>query len=241
MSPVRAEQQTDSERRNRGADGCPVMHGQVLARVSVHTFGGLTVVGGAEPKVSLSARQRQFLRWLVLAPWGPPLEVATVCDIMWPGVDGAAANSNFSSTVRRMRRVLGGPTSILVEAGTVRLHPAACRTDLDLLLDIQARLASENFADQAPNLAMKMLAAFSGENPVLRARSDSRDMVLRVQAVETAWRHATLHLARHLQGTAHAGLALRLCERIERHGLADARVLAQWQVLAETCWLSPAG
>jgi len=214
---------------------------QTLSRRSIRTFGGLAIVGGAEPKPSLSARQRQFLRWLVLAPWGPPMEVAAVCDIMWPGVDGAAANSNFSSTVRRLRQVLGGPASILVEAGTVRLHSAACRTDLDLLLDIQARLGSADAADQASSLAIKMLAEFAGENPVLRARSDCRDMALRIQAVETAWKHVTLHLARCLQGTVHAGLALRLCERIERHGLADARVLAQWQVLAETCWLSPVG
>lgn len=202
-------------------------------KICVCTFGGLSVaVQGFAGRPALSARQRQLLRWLVLAPWGPPLEVSTVCDAMWSGADGAAASSNFASTVRRLRGLLGGAWSVLVEAGTVRLHPLYCRTDLDILRELPTPVPDGGAIDEAARLARRLLADFEGGNPVLQARSGCGEMAVRVQAVEVAWRHATLHLAEQLHGTEHMALALGLCERIERHGLADQRVVALWQRLA---------
>lgn len=208
---------------------CPA----VGPKICVCTFGGLSVaLEGVACRPALSARQRQLLRWLVLAPWGPPLEVSTVCDAMWSGADGAAASSNFASTVRRLRGLLGGAWSVLVEGGTVRLHPLLCRTDLDILRELPTPAPDTGAIDQAARLARRLLAGFEGGNPVLQARSDCVEMADRVQAVEVAWRHATLHLAEQLHGTMHMALALGLCERIERHGLADERVVALWQRLA---------
>ena len=228
------ERRRDGERRRTAQPD----HGAPHARaVTLHSFGGLAVsLSGRPPQSVPGARQRQLLRWLMLGPWGAPLNVDTVCDALWPAADGAAAASNFSSTVRRLRLTLGDPGTIVVEAGTVALHGAHCCTDFDILRRLADTLTSVVDPDHAALIARQLLLDFDGANAVLLAPPAHDDMAQRILAVGISWRQVTLQLAQILRGSAHVSLALRLCERIERHGLADARVLARWQDLARDTW-----
>lgn len=228
----------DGERRQTQR----LAHGHLPQKlIRIRTFGGIFVAGEPARSVpSLSGRQRHLLRWLVLASWGPPLEVTAVCDSMWPAADGAAAASNFASAVRRLRRILGEPGAVVVDAGTVALHPGYCRCDLDVLHQTGEGTHSDAAIGRAATMARNLVASFEGENPVLLARPDNDDMARRIGAVGIAWRQLTLRLAHLLQGSTHALLVLRLCERIERHGLADERILSQWQRIASEMRPGPA-
>ncbi|WPB57926.1 hypothetical protein [Xylophilus sp. GOD-11R] len=213
----------------------PLLGSDAGEHLRIRTFGGLQVIGAdGRPVGSLRGRQLQLLRWLVLARWGSPLGVAAVIDAMWPEAEGAAASSNFASTVRRLRGTLGNAAAIRVSAGRLSLVPTYCRVDLDDFQPLDVFFRGSNGAgnsEEASRLANRWLLLFDEENPVLNAPPDTPDMASRIRSVGIAWRHATLRLCQLLRGTPEAEKALRLCEAIERHGFADTRVMAEWHSL----------
>ncbi|QHI99992.1 hypothetical protein GT347_19610 [Xylophilus rhododendri] len=207
--------------------------------ILIRSFGGLRVydlkanrVEGACRTIGLGARQRQLLRWLLLARWGAPLEVTAVADAMWPGADGAAAASNFASAIRRLRVLLGGPASILIEDGTVALDHGCCGSDLDLLHGDMAESLAAFGRERAEQLVWRLLEDLAGDNPVLLAPPDNQDMAERIAAVGLAWSRLVMRLSQVLQCGPGARLVMQLCERLERHRMADPQLMAQWQSMA---------
>lgn len=201
-----------------------------LAQVS--SFGGWVIRRPGDPvAVVPGARQRQLLCWLLLAPWGPPLEVVNLCDAMWPTVDGDTARSNFSSTARRLRQLLGGPEALLVTGGTVALNDRFCRTDLDLLRMLSRHPTRPCDPARAGRLARWLLQLCRGYNPVLLGAADTDEMADRRRALGAAWQQVSWRVIDQLD--AHdALLGLALCVCLDRHGLADERILLQWDRIA---------
>ena len=211
-------------------------------RPGVRSFGGLSIWRAGETTGRPPApMQRRLLGCLLLAPWGPPLEVHSVCDALWPDADGDTGRSNFSSAVRRLRLALGDPAALVISGGTVSIDSRRCRSDLDLLVSLAGRRDWRCDATRAASLARCLLAVGQGYNPVLIGRPDTGDtgacalddMARRRSAAGAAWQRVSLRIAAALEGSRDAGLGVSLCIALDRHGLADERVLAQWQRLAQ--------
>ena len=211
-------------------------------RPRVRSFGGLSIQRAGEARSEPPApMQRQLLCWLLLAPWGPPLEVHSVCDALWPDADGDTGRSNFSSAVRRLRMALGDPAALTIRAGAVGIDRRRCRTDLDLLVFLAGRREWRCDGTRTAGLARCLLAVGEGYNPVLIGRPETggpetnatADMARRRSAAGAAWRRVSLCIAGALEGGGNAGLGVLLCIALDRHGLADDRVLAQWERLAQ--------
>lgn len=211
-------------------------------RAYVRSFGGISIRRAGETEARLPApMQRQLLCWLLLAPWGPPLEVHGVCDALWPDVDGDTGRSNFSSAARRLRLALGDAAALTIRAGAVAIDSRRCRTDLDMLVFLAGRREWRCDETRAVWLARRLLAVGEGYNPVFIGRPETNDndsnaladMARRRSAAGAAWRRVSLRIASALEGGRNAGLGVLLCIALDRHGLADERVLAQWERLAQ--------
>ena len=198
-------------------------------RTQVKSFGGLTIrQPGAALALVPGARQRQLLCWMLLAPWGPPLEVVSICDAMWPTADGDTARSNFSSAVRRLRQLLGNPAALLVKGGTIALDDRLCRTDLDLLRLLSRHSALRPDAAKAGRLARWLLSLVGGYNPLLLGRVDSEEMAFRRRTLGAAWQQVSWRVVDMLD-VREASLAVELLVCLDRHGLTDERMLLQWE------------
>lgn len=205
-----------------------------MARTEVRSFGGLSIRRPGEAlDLMPGTRQRQFLSWLLLAPWGPPLEVVSVCDAMWPRADGDTARSNFSSAVRRLRLLLGDPAALVVRDGTVALDSRFCRTDLDLLRVLARNPRRRLDVARASRLARWLSRLGHGYNPVLLGRTESEEMKSRRRVLGAAWQQVSWQLVEVL-GAREAALALELLVCLDRHGLSDERMLRQWEQVAAT-------
>lgn len=204
----------------------------MVGRTRVTSFGGWSI---QRPDAALAvvpgARQRQLLCWLLLAPWGPPLEVTSICDAMWPAADGDTARSNFSSAIRRLRQLLGSPAALIVAGGTIALDERFCRTDLDLLRVLSQARGRRCDPARARRLARWLLDTCRGFNPVLLGRVDSAEMASRRRALAAAWQQICWRIVDTLSAQ-DASLALEICMCLDRHGLADERILLQWDRLA---------
>ena len=203
----------------------------MTSRTQVTSFGGLVIrPPGMSVALMPGARQRRFLGWLLLAPWGPPLEVVSICDTMWPTADGDTARSNFSSAVRRLRRLLGSSFAVAVKGGTVSLDERFCRTDLDLLRVLVRNPARRLDPARAGRLARWLSKLVGGYNPLLLGGADSEEMTLRRRALGAAWQQVTWRVVDMLDAR-DASLAIELLACLDRHGLCDERMLLQWERL----------
>ncbi|MCZ2498205.1 hypothetical protein GN316_15675 [Xylophilus sp. Kf1] len=200
----------------------------MIGRTQLTSFGGWTIRRSGDTSVRVpTVRQRRLLCWLVLGPWGPPLDIATLCDSLWPSADGDTARNNFSSAIRRMRPLLGGPAALKIVGGTIALNDRVCRTDLDLLRWLSAQAGRRCDAARARRLGVWLLKRCQGFNPVLLGAADSQEMAVRQRSLGAAWQQVVWRIAERLQPE-DAWLALELCLCLDRHGLADERILQLW-------------
>ena len=155
--------------------------------VFIRTSGVLTITCiGKTPKIVRSSRQRQILRWLILGSWGAPLEVVTLSDVLWPSADGAAAASNFSSSIRRLRATLGNSNSVVVRGGIVGLNQQTCEVDLEIAQVSNQRL--KNDEDYLVAVAQRLAENKVATNWILKTPPDNEDMAERIANFS-----ATLH------------------------------------------------
>ena len=52
-----------------------------------------------------------------------------ICDELWPDAEGDRAHQSFTTTLKRLRQLLGHPEAIALKAGRVTLDPRYCRVD----------------------------------------------------------------------------------------------------------------
>jgi LuxR family transcriptional regulator, maltose regulon positive regulatory protein len=121
-----------------------------------------------------------------------------LCDALWPEAEGDKAQHAFEMALHRLRKLLGDPTALLLQAGRLTLDPTRCWVDawaVERLLS-QAREAwqhgphEEAVANTERALALDRgsLLAEAGEAPwAIPSRERLRGMVL--QATERAGAH----------------------------------------------------
>jgi LuxR family maltose regulon positive regulatory protein len=92
-----------------------------------------------------------------------------VTDILWPDADGDLAHQSFSTTLRRLRKLLGNEKAVMLREGRVTLNDRYCWVDAfafeSLLAQVDAAApGGEVLTDEthAANLAEKAIALYKG-------------------------------------------------------------------------------
>lgn len=99
--------------------------------VRVRALGTLAVEIDGEPLAFGPRAQRKPLDLLMLlVAQGPaPVDAAVVLDALWPDADGAAARAAFDMAVMRLRKLLGHPQALRLEAGRIGFDPQTVWVD----------------------------------------------------------------------------------------------------------------
>ncbi len=116
--------------------------------VRVYTLGRFELFLWGNP-VSFSGKvQKKPLEMLkaLIALGGENIRKEQLADILWPDADGDMAQQSFSTTLHRLRQLLGEKQSVLVNEGWINLNPRFIWTDALFLLRHAARL-EKNWPD----------------------------------------------------------------------------------------------
>ena len=89
----------------------------------VRTFGGFEVKRFDEPISTTGKAQKRPLEMLkvLVAMGGERVSEATVVEAMWPRIDGDSAHRSFTSTLHRLRKLLGDDKAIALHDGKLTL------------------------------------------------------------------------------------------------------------------------
>lgn len=133
--------------------------------VKIYTLGRLGIRVNGKP-LPFSGRGRQkpmdLLKALIVYR-GNDVNVTTLQDLLWPDADGDEAANTFSTTLHRLRKILGNHQSIQVSQGKIRINETLCWVDAwfhEHLMDEACKLWEPNttqYLNRAVSLTEKIL------------------------------------------------------------------------------------
>jgi len=106
--------------------------------VKIHTLGKFEIVLNGTPAQFSGKEQRKPLQMLKLlvALGGRQVNEEQITDLLWPDADGDQAHSAFSTTLSRLRRLIGCDKAIEIHGGKASLDPRYCWVDVWAFEDI---------------------------------------------------------------------------------------------------------
>jgi len=135
----------------------------------VQTLGGFRLLRHGEPLAAAGAKaQRRPLDLLkvLIAHGGERVAEELVTDALWPRIDGDSAHRSFTSTLHRLRKLLGEDRALVLHEGKLSLDARFFWTDTwaleRLLAEIDGAGKSPLAPEDAERLGARLLALYRG-------------------------------------------------------------------------------
>jgi ATP/maltotriose-dependent transcriptional regulator MalT len=142
----------------------------------VQTFGGFRLLRNDEPlgalgsKAAGKAKKRPLeLLKLLIAYGGEQVSESRVTDALWPRIDGDSAHRSFTSTLHRLRKLLGEDRAVTLHEGRLSLDRRYFWLDTWAFEQLAADLEAAD-GEQLEKLVERLLALYRG-----RFMSDDAD------------------------------------------------------------------
>jgi ATP/maltotriose-dependent transcriptional regulator MalT/DNA-binding SARP family transcriptional activator len=152
----------------------------------VQTFGGFRLLRNDEPlgavggKTAGKAKKRPLeLLKLLIAYGGEQISESRVTDALWPRVDGDSAHRSFTSTLHRLRKLLGEDRAVTLHEGRLSLDRRYFWLDTWAFEQLAADLESSGDLQQVEKLVERLLAVYRGS-----FMADDTDSAWMIQARE---------------------------------------------------------
>jgi ATP/maltotriose-dependent transcriptional regulator MalT len=134
----------------------------------VQTFGGFRLLRNDEPlgpaagKAAGKAKKRPLeLLKLLIAYGGEQVSEGRLTDALWPRIDGDSAHRSFTSTLHRLRKLLGEDRAVTLHEGRLSLDRRYFWLDTWAFEQLAADLESAE-GEQLDKLADRLLALYRG-------------------------------------------------------------------------------
>jgi ATP/maltotriose-dependent transcriptional regulator MalT len=128
--------------------------------VRVYSLGRFYLARDGESHLVETRAQRRLLNLLevLVALGGSEVQVERITEVLWPDAEGDAAVSAFTTTVSRLRKLIGHDT-LIIKRGRVSLDPRRCWADVNALerlldrgMDVRDPAGLHQLADQIQDL-----------------------------------------------------------------------------------------
>jgi LuxR family transcriptional regulator, maltose regulon positive regulatory protein len=134
--------------------------------VKIYTLGRFEILVDDIPLQFAGKVQKKPLEMLkaLIALGGRNVEEERLADLLWPEADGDSAHSAFTTTLSRLRRLLGSEGAIRIQAGNIFLNPNFCWVDaqeFERVLD-QPESEGPSASEQRQSRANAALALYRG-------------------------------------------------------------------------------
>jgi DNA-binding SARP family transcriptional activator len=168
--------------------------------LKIGTLGRFTLMKNGQPLRFEGKPQRKPLELLkaLIALGGRDVRDGRLSDILWPDAAGDAAHSAFSTTLARLRKLLGGDDSVVVQDGRVSLDPRHCWLDTWAM---EARIVAVEGAPVAVGAATPVLDLYRGA--FLEQESDAAWVLPARERLRSRFLRFLTHEARRLGEAGH--------------------------------------
>jgi DNA-binding SARP family transcriptional activator len=135
--------------------------------LKIFTLGRFEIVKDGKPILfSGKVQQKPFsLLKAVIALGGRNVSELKINDVLWPEADGDAAHTSFSTTLYRLRQLLGYENSVHVQEGKITLDSRCCWVDawaFERLLTQADVLYNKGKPEKAVELMHKAISMYHG-------------------------------------------------------------------------------
>ena len=129
---------------------------------NVHTLGPFRLLRGNVPIVSSGKGQKRPLDLLkvLIAHGGREVTETHITEALWPRIDGDSAHRSFTSTLHRLRKLLGEDRALVLSEGKLSLDGRYVWTDTWALEQLTA-LIDQSWRGRRENIDKSTVAAFS--------------------------------------------------------------------------------
>jgi hypothetical protein len=148
----------------------------------VQTFGGFRLLHHDEPLGSGNGKAKRRpleLLKLLIAYGGEQVSESRVTDALWPRIDGDSAHRSFTSTLHRLRKLLGEDRAVTLHEGRLSLDRRYFWLDTWAFEQLAADLEGPVEAIQMEKLVERVLALYRGS-----FMADDADAAWMIQARE---------------------------------------------------------
>jgi len=120
-------------------------------------------INGTPLRFARRAPQRTLqLLTVLIAQGSRSVSIGTIADLLWPDAEAYDAERAFTTTLHRLRRLLGAADSVHLVAGQVWLEPEVCGVDAWRL---EAELRSAEGPDELLAALERYRGPFLGDDP----------------------------------------------------------------------------
>lgn len=192
--------------------------------MAIRTFGGFRVEQRSAGGAPLSGKPLGLLKAMVGCNGGNRIDEGELAALLWPRKDVEYARRSLTTTLHRLRKVIGDDRAVVLRHGRLSIARDLCRVDLDALdevfIDIEALYGPHTSADTAVALAAKVLDVYQG--PFMDGEAQAEFVTVR-ERVRNRVLGALDQLARVCESAGAPQRALALFRRaIEQDPLAEA-------------------
>ena len=194
--------------------------------VAIRTFGGFSVQQRSDAGAQLSGKPLGLLKAMVGLNGGHRVDEGKLAGLLWPRIDADYARRSLTTTLHRLRKVIGEDRAVVLRHGRLRIARDLCRLDLDALDEVFAEIDSLYGSDAnadavtATTLAANVLDIYRG--PFMDGESQAEYASVR-ERVRNSVLGALDQLARVCESVGAPQQALAFFRRaIEQDPLAEA-------------------
>jgi LuxR family transcriptional regulator, maltose regulon positive regulatory protein len=166
----------------------------------VQTFGGFRLLrhdqplGGGNGKAK--KRPLELLK-LLIAYGGEQVSESKVTDALWPRIDGDSAHRSFTSTLHRLRKLLGEDRAVTLHEGRLSLDRRYFWLDTWAFEQLAADLESVGDSQQMEKLVERLLALYRGS--FMADDADAAWMIQTRERLRSRFSRALARVCRHWQ------------------------------------------
>jgi hypothetical protein len=193
----------------------------------VQTFGGFRLLrhdeplGGAEGRTAGKAKKRPLeLLKLLIAYGGEQVSESRVTDALWPRIDGDSAHRSFTSTLHRLRKLLGEDRAVTLHEGRLSLDRRYFWLDTWAFEQLASDLEAAGDSQSVEKLVERLLALYRGS--FMEDDADAAWMIQARERLRSRFSRVLARVCRHWQERGEEERARLLVEKgLEIEPLAE--------------------
>lgn len=181
--------------------------------LKIYTLGRFTIIKDGGPLCFKGKTQRKPLEMLkaLIALGGREIPEMRLSDVLWPSVDGDNAHSSFTTTLSRLRKLVGDDL-LSFRDGRLTLDARRCWVDVWALQRILGEMKNVTNEDNIKICAQKAINLYRG--PFLNADDDTPEIWESCEQLRKRLVFEVITSARCLEEAGHQNQAIELCQKM---------------------------
>ena len=195
----------------------------------VHTLGQFKLIKDDRPVTFTGKAQRRPLDLLkaLIAYGGTRVKEEQLTEALWPRIDGDSAHRSFTTTLHRLRKLMGGERALILQEGRLTLDARCCWVDTwafeQIAADVDRMLKTSREridAQRVAQLADRLLALYTG--PFMAGDSEEPWFVGMRERLRARFMRTMGDIGRYWQQTGEWERAVDCLQRsLDADGLAE--------------------